>query len=127
MKAVQEAVDAKSTIKKAHDEHFDKNNKSWSFTERWHSNHSAIRQVMYYNPSMDLNLNGVSLYHQFHEGKLVVLGCDGNREPDNVPFELTPILPNQSMTPRDTSSCQQNTQATPDNAFENVQESAPPP
>ncbi|KAK7262768.1 hypothetical protein RJT34_30348 [Clitoria ternatea] len=47
-------------------------------------------------------------------------------EPDDVPFELTPLPPNQSMTPKETASQQESARGTSDNASGVGQKITPP-
>ncbi|KAK7285632.1 hypothetical protein RJT34_20409 [Clitoria ternatea] len=87
----------------------------------------AICQVMHCNPGMDLNLNGIRPHFQFHEGKLVAIANDGHREPNDIPFKLASLPPNQSMNLKETSSRPESARATPDDASRNGQKTAPPP
>ncbi|KAK7265353.1 hypothetical protein RJT34_32972 [Clitoria ternatea] len=59
----------------------------------------AVRQIQYRNPKVELNLNGIDPFYEFHGGKLVAVVDDRQEEPPNTKYQLAPLPEGQSMGP----------------------------
>ncbi|KAK7301979.1 hypothetical protein RJT34_12856 [Clitoria ternatea] len=64
---------------------------------------SAVRQVVHRNSAVQLNLNGIGVYYEFHGGHLYAMDRGQASEPEDIPYELMPLPEGQSMELRTVS------------------------
>ncbi|KAK7286540.1 hypothetical protein RJT34_21605 [Clitoria ternatea] len=52
---------------------------------------AAIRQIQYWNPGVNLNLNEIHPYYEFHGGKLFSVVERDPKELEDMPYELVAL------------------------------------